>query len=178
MHATDVTNASRTLMMDLATLQWDDQILKDLNIPKQMLPQVPTTRCLPCPHLYIEVPKHLPPPHLLDLRLSCLQIRPSSGLFGHVAASSPTGLGGVPVAGVLGDQQAALFGQGRGYSACTYRAALLSPRSLVICCASFASPSLPVAHMSHSLLWLWTRGQGALMSVTPSARTAPAPSSS
>jgi hypothetical protein len=41
-HATDVTNASRTLMMDLATLQWDDQILKDLNIPKQMLPQVPT----------------------------------------------------------------------------------------------------------------------------------------
>ena len=118
-HATDVTNASRTLMMDLATLQWDDQILKDLNIPKQMLPQVPTylpiSRCLPCPHLYIEVPKHLPPPHLLDLRLSCLQIRPSSGLFGHVAASSPTGLGGVPVAGVLGDQQAALFGQGRGY---------------------------------------------------------------
>ncbi|HVM70920.1 MAG TPA: glycerol kinase GlpK [Anaerolineales bacterium] len=72
-HVTDVTNASRTLLMDLKTLDWDDEILRTLEIPRAMLPE----------------------------------IRSSSEVYGHARG----GLGGVPVAGDLGDQQAALFGQ-------------------------------------------------------------------
>ncbi len=72
-HVTDVTNASRTLLMDLATLDWDDGILSILGIPRLMLPE----------------------------------IRSSSELYGNAKG----GLGGVPVTGDLGDQQAALFGQ-------------------------------------------------------------------
>src|SRR5262249_50882361 len=69
----DVTNASRTMLMDLSTLQWDDEILSTLGIPKSMLPD----------------------------------IRPSSQVYGDATG----GLAGIPVAGDLGDQQAALFGQ-------------------------------------------------------------------
>ncbi|MCJ7756130.1 MAG: glycerol kinase GlpK, partial [Thermoanaerobaculales bacterium] len=72
-HLTDVTNASRTLLMDLATVDWDDELLDTIGVPRAMLPE----------------------------------IRPSSEVFGR--AVEP--LGGVPVAGILGDQQAALFGQ-------------------------------------------------------------------
>jgi glycerol kinase len=72
-HVTDVTNASRTLLMDLKTLDWDEEILRILGIPRSMLPE----------------------------------IRSSSELYGTARGS----LGGVPVAGDLGDQQAALFGQ-------------------------------------------------------------------
>jgi glycerol kinase len=72
-HVTDVTNASRTMLMDLATLQWDDGILSTLGIPKSMLPD----------------------------------IRPSSQVYGDGTGT----LAGIPVAGDLGDQQAALFGQ-------------------------------------------------------------------
>jgi glycerol kinase len=72
-HVTDVTNASRTMLMDLATLQWDDGILSTLGIPKSMLPD----------------------------------IRPSSQVYGDATGV----LSGIPVAGDLGDQQAALFGQ-------------------------------------------------------------------
>lgn len=72
-HVTDVTNASRTLLMDLRTLQWDDGILSILGIPKSVLPD----------------------------------IRPSSQVYGDAVGA----LGGIPVAGDLGDQQAALFGQ-------------------------------------------------------------------
>ncbi len=72
-HVTDVTNASRTLLMDLKTLDWDDEILKILGIPRVMLPE----------------------------------IRSSSEVYGNAKG----GLGGVPLAGDLGDQQAALFGQ-------------------------------------------------------------------
>lgn len=72
-HATDVTNASRTLLMNLETLDWDDSLLSAMGIPRAILPE----------------------------------IRPSVGVFG--TASGP--LDGVPVAGILGDQQAALFGQ-------------------------------------------------------------------
>eukprot|EP00937_MAST-01D_sp_MAST-1D-sp2_P007544 g7544.t1 len=88
-HVTDVTNASRTQLMDLATLDWDDELLRTFDIPRAMLPM----------------------------------IRSSSERYGDVAparagggaAAAPgTGcdeLAGVSVAGVLGDQQAALFGQ-------------------------------------------------------------------
>ena len=72
-HVTDVTNASRTLLMDLKTLDWDEEILRSLDIPRSMLPE----------------------------------IRSSSEVYGNAKG----GLGGVPLAGDLGDQQAALFGQ-------------------------------------------------------------------
>ncbi|MDO5029966.1 MAG: glycerol kinase GlpK [Corynebacterium sp.] len=75
-HATDVTNASRTLLMDLDTLEWDEDICREIGIPMSMLPE----------------------------------IRPSVGDFGHVRARDA--LAGVPITGILGDQQAAMFGQG------------------------------------------------------------------
>ncbi|MEY3645906.1 MAG: Glycerol kinase [Bacteroidota bacterium] len=73
LHITDVTNASRTQLMDLATCQWDDEILGIFNIPKIMLPE----------------------------------IKSSSKVYGYAKGV----LGGVPLAGILGDQQAALVGQ-------------------------------------------------------------------
>jgi len=73
LHFTDVSNASRTLMMDLASLDWDDGILSALGVPRAMLPEV----------------------------------RPSSQAYGEATGK----LQGVPVAGILGDQQAAVFGQ-------------------------------------------------------------------
>ncbi|KOV79638.1 glycerol kinase GlpK [Nocardia sp. NRRL S-836] len=74
-HATDVTNASRTMLMDLDTLQWDATIAEEMGIPLSMLPE----------------------------------IRSSSEVYGH---GGPGGiLKGVPIAGILGDQQAATFGQ-------------------------------------------------------------------
>ncbi len=73
-HVTDVSNASRTMLMDLNTLDWDDEILEVMDIPRSMLPRI------------------------------CA----SSEVYGKVA-SGP--LAGLPVAGDLGDQQAALFGQ-------------------------------------------------------------------
>ena len=72
-HVTDVTNASRTLLMNLATLDWDSDILSLLDIPRHMLPRIVS----------------------------------SSEVYGHAKGA----LGGVPVAGDLGDQHAALFGQ-------------------------------------------------------------------
>ena len=72
-HLTDVTNASRTLLMNLETLGWSKEILDALGVPAAMLPE----------------------------------IRPSSAVFGEATGV----LAGVPIAGVLGDQQAAVFGQ-------------------------------------------------------------------
>ncbi|MHA6667725.1 glycerol kinase GlpK [Homoserinimonas sp. A447] len=74
-HATDVTNASRTLFLDLRTLEWDEQILGTFGVPVSMLPEV----------------------------------RSSSEVYGTAHGSSL--LREVPVAGILGDQQAATFGQ-------------------------------------------------------------------
>jgi glycerol kinase len=74
LHATDVTNASRTMLMDLQTLDWHPESLELMGIPRSMLPE----------------------------------IRSSSDLYGEVVG---TALGGQPVAGIMGDQQAALFGQ-------------------------------------------------------------------
>ncbi len=74
-HVTDYSNASRTMLFNINTLDWDDEILKILNIPRCMLPEV----------------------------------KPSSHIFGHTDAS----IFGkeIPIAGVAGDQQSALFGQ-------------------------------------------------------------------
>ncbi|MFE9745058.1 glycerol kinase GlpK [Saccharothrix saharensis] len=74
-HVTDPTNASRTLLMDLETLQWDEDIAADMGVPLSMLPE----------------------------------IRSSSEEYGKVRERGA--LAGVPIAGILGDQQAATFGQ-------------------------------------------------------------------
>ncbi len=74
-HVTDVTNASRTLLMDLETLDWSEELLAAFDVPRALLPQ----------------------------------IRSSSEV--HGVASPRTMLDGVPIAGILGDQQAATFGQ-------------------------------------------------------------------
>lgn len=74
-HATDVTNASRTMLFNIHTLDWDDDILRLLDIPRSLLPDV----------------------------VSCSEI---------IGETTPDLLGGpVPIAGVAGDQHAALFGQ-------------------------------------------------------------------
>ena len=74
-HVTDVTNASRTLLFNIHTLQWDDELLNTLDIPKALLPEV----------------------------VSCSEKVGVSdpSLFGHP----------IPITGIAGDQQAALFGQ-------------------------------------------------------------------
>lgn len=74
LHITDVTNASRTLCMNLETLDWDPEILAIMGIPEVMLPQ----------------------------------IRSSSEVYGEINLGQ---LIGIPIGGILGDQQAALFGQ-------------------------------------------------------------------
>ncbi|ELU01270.1 hypothetical protein CAPTEDRAFT_119584 [Capitella teleta] len=74
-HYTDVTNASRTLLMNLHTLQWDNNLCSFFNISKKILPE----------------------------------IRSSSEIYGRLKC---TALNGVPISGILGDQQAALVGQG------------------------------------------------------------------
>jgi glycerol kinase len=73
-HLTDVTNASRTQLMDLRALDWDDELLAAFDIPRALLPR----------------------------------IAPSSASYGEAAIPA---LRGVPIAGILGDQQAALVGQ-------------------------------------------------------------------
>ncbi|MBN2723199.1 MAG: glycerol kinase GlpK [Deltaproteobacteria bacterium] len=87
-HVTDTTNASRTLLMNLETLQWDKDLCNHLNIPMEILPE----------------------------------IKPSAGIFGYTSGCDilPDG---IPISGVIGDQQSALFGQGAfrfGEAKCTY----------------------------------------------------------
>src|SRR4051812_22645036 len=74
-HVTDVSNASRTMLFNIHTMQWDDELLRLFGIPASMLPEV----------------------------------RSSSEVYGHV--STTLGIESVPIAGIAGDQQAALFGQ-------------------------------------------------------------------
>src|SRR3990172_4145919 len=84
-HVTDVTNASRTLLMNLRTLDWDDEILKLLDIPRTILPKIRSSS-----EIY----------GFVGAGLASVQERPLS-----------LPLQGIPVSGDLGDQQAALFGQ-------------------------------------------------------------------
>jgi glycerol kinase len=74
LHVTDVTNASRTMLFNIHTLKWDDDLLKIFNIPSNMLPEV----------------------------------KSSSEVYGNAEGQFSTQ---IPVAGIAGDQQAALFGQ-------------------------------------------------------------------
>jgi glycerol kinase len=75
-HVSDVSNASRTLLMNLETLAWDDELLAPLDVPRAVLPE----------------------------------IVPNSSIYGHTAGLDVLP-DGIPVAGMAGDQQAALFGQ-------------------------------------------------------------------
>jgi len=75
LHATDISNASRTMLYNIHTLEWDDELLKLFNIPRQIMPEVRT-----CSEVY------------------------------GMTDSTVTGLH-VPVSGIAGDQQSALFGQ-------------------------------------------------------------------
>jgi glycerol kinase len=75
LHITDSSNASRTMLFDIRSLKWDDELLTLFRVPRSMLPEV----------------------------------RASSEVYGPV--TSALGLGQVPIAGIAGDQQAALFGQ-------------------------------------------------------------------
>jgi glycerol kinase len=76
-HITDVTNASRTMLMNLETLDWDDELLGFFDIPRAMLPT----------------------------------IRPSSDPLQYGEVTTPEAYAGIPLTGILGDQQAAMFGQ-------------------------------------------------------------------
>ncbi|MEN8246637.1 MAG: glycerol kinase GlpK [Thermodesulfobacteriota bacterium] len=87
-HVTDATNASRTLLMDLASLEWDEELCTILDIPQKALPD----------------------------------IRSCSEIYGHTK-NVPGLPDGVPICGMAGDQQAALFGQAcfeTGEAKCTY----------------------------------------------------------
>jgi glycerol kinase len=75
-HTTDYTNASRTLLFNIHTRKWDDNLLKILGIPQNILPEV----------------------------------KPSCGFFGETL-NNPVLPSGIPITGVAGDQQAAMFGQ-------------------------------------------------------------------
>ncbi|HLF18951.1 MAG TPA: glycerol kinase GlpK [Candidatus Omnitrophota bacterium] len=80
-HATDVTNASRTLIFNIRNLKWDDELLRILSIPKSILPKAQN----------------------------------SGSIFGYTAVGAQHAAplpSGIPIAAVLGDQQAALYGQG------------------------------------------------------------------
>jgi len=101
-HATDVSNASRTNLMNLAELRWDGAVLADLHIPLAMLP-----------HIRPSVGRFG-----VFLHSPLLRLDEGEGLWGSLGL-----LERVPIAGVLGDQQAALFGQtcfGPGEVKCTY----------------------------------------------------------
>lgn len=74
LHITDVSNASRTMLMNLETLEWDDELLSAIGVPRSMLPE----------------------------------IKPSSAPYGEITSGV---FKGIQVAGDLGDQQAATFGQ-------------------------------------------------------------------
>ncbi|OIW04947.1 hypothetical protein TanjilG_01143 [Lupinus angustifolius] len=86
LHVTDVSNASRTMLMNLKTLDWDESTLTELGIPAEILPKIVS----------------------------------NAEVIGNVAAGWP--FAGVPIAGCLGDQHAAMLGQAcsRGEAKCTY----------------------------------------------------------
>ncbi len=87
-HVTDVSNASRTMLMDLKTLDWDSELLKILNVPREVLPKIAS----------------------------------SSEVYGKTRGV-PGLPDGIPIAGIAGDQQSALFGQAcfdAGSAKCTF----------------------------------------------------------
>jgi glycerol kinase len=119
-HATDVSNASRTLLLNLRTGAWDDRLLKILRIPRAVLPEV----------------------------------RASSEVYGEV--ETIPALRGVPIAGVAGDQQAALFGQ------TCFRAGLAKNTYGTGCFLLLHTGQKPVASKNNLLTTIaWRLGPGA-----------------
>ena len=90
-HVTDVTNASRTLLMDIRSCTWSEEMLTAFDLPSSLLPEI--------------VPSSS---HIAEVAGSSGEH--SEAIHGHVSHGVPE-LAGVPVAGILGDQHAALFGQ-------------------------------------------------------------------
>ncbi len=133
-HATDVTNASRTLLFDLETLRFSDDLCEILDVPAQLLPEV----------------------------------RPSSGKFAETRGV-PGLPDGIPIAGVAGDQQAALFGQDcvdTGDAKCTFGTGAfllmnVGPR-----------PTLSQRGMLATVAWTLGEDVGTGNTVGPVARTA------
>ena len=108
-HATDVSNASRTMFMNLKTLQWDEEILTELDIPAGMLPTI-----CPSSHRFGTVSTQIG---------NFAEFRTTDQENSTTDLQNFDRYQGVPVAGVLGDQNAALFGQAcyqPGESKCTY----------------------------------------------------------
>ncbi len=88
-HITDYSNASRTMLFNINTLDWDDDIMGELNIPRSMMPEV----------------------------------KPSSEIYGYLEFTQISAGERIPIASVIGDQQASLFGQqcfGEGDAKITY----------------------------------------------------------
>lgn len=111
-HVTDVTNASRTFLMNLETLAWDDELLSVFSVPREMLPEI---------------------------RSSIAAIP-----YGTSTEGGPFG-GEIPLAGILGDQQAALFGQAcfeKGSSKNTYGTG----------CFMLQNTGPEIVHSNHGLL--------------------------
>ena len=133
-HATDVTNASRTLLLDLETLRFSDDLCEIFDVPAQVLPEV----------------------------------RPSSGKFAETRGV-PGLPDGIPIAGVAGDQQAALFGQDcvdTGDAKCTFGTGAfllmnVGPR-----------PTLSQRGMLATVAWTLGEDVGTGNTVGPVARTA------
>lgn len=122
MHATDVTNASRTLLMDLEKLAWDDEMLRLFRVPASVLPE----------------------------------IVPSAGPIG-----ATRGVGflpdGIPITGIAGDQQAALFGQAcfrEGDAKCTYGTGAFALMNIG------AVPRSSTHGLVTTVAWQFARGTG------------------
>ncbi len=147
-HATEVSNASRTQLMNLTTLDWDDALLDAFDVPRAILPE----------------------------------IVPSSAIYGMARELLP----GVPVAGALGDQQAALVGQAclmPGDAKCTYGtgnfllantggAAVASGHGLLTTVAYRLGDTAPVFALEGSIaitgsLIQWLRDQLGLIRTAP-----------
>jgi glycerol kinase len=115
-HATDVSNASRTMLLDIATGRWDPELLDLFGVPERALPRV----------------------------------QPSAGVFGKTRAEALHGHA-VPVAGVAGDQQAALFGHGcvnPGMGKNTY-----GTGSFVLLNSGFLAPGEPPPGLLATVAW-------------------------
>lgn len=108
---TDVTNASRTLLLNLVTLKWDEEIMKELEIPAWILPEV----------------------------------KSSAEVYGKMILEDTPEFNGVPIAGCLGDQQAALVGQNclkKGLAKSTYGTG----------CFVLYNTGTEIVHSKHGLL--------------------------
>ncbi len=123
-HATDATNASRTLLYDIVDLRWSDELCDVFGVPPHILPEV----------------------------------RPSSGSFGTTTADAACGAG-IPIAGIAGDQHAALFGQTAfavGDAKNTY-----GTGSFVLMNVGQECPE-PVEGLLTTVAWLLDQGEGAV----------------